>query len=96
MASTDGSSPALANQHDTSLSWYGSCPAEDHEIHAIDVCLHFIQLFRRSCPLLDGPKPLVHCPDEAHQKRDCGIDPHSNRPTEDSTQREPGLGAILP
>ena len=35
----------------------GSCPAEDHEIHAIDVCLHFIQLFR-ILALLDGQNLL--------------------------------------
>src|SRR5213075_3295620 len=59
-ASVDhGGDDALASPALTALARDGARATKDHEVHALDVSLHFVQLFRGLDPLLDCAK-LAH------------------------------------
>src|SRR5438445_4187021 len=52
-AAGDGRNDALAGPADSAIPRHGSGAAKDDEVHAVDVFVHFIQLFSRLDAVLD-------------------------------------------
>ena len=69
LAVDHGGHAILAGALDSALPRSGSCPAENHEIHAADVPRDSLQFLRGFGALLDGAEFVDNRANEADKKR---------------------------